>query len=120
MHILVVDNDRDTADLIGELLRLRGHRVQIAYDGDRATELVDADPPDLAVVDLAMPGMNGYELAEEISARSPDIRLVAFSGLARSMLAPAPRLEAAGIERCISKTAEPAELFEAIEGRAAS
>ena len=54
MRILVVDNDRDTADSIAELLREHGHDVDVAYSGDQATDLIDACAPDVALIDLAM------------------------------------------------------------------
>lgn len=115
MRILVVDNDRDSADTVGELLRDRGHHVEVAYSGEQATDLIDISAPDLALVDLAMPGMNGYELAEEIRARTESIRLLAYSGLSGTMLAPADQLAAVGIERCFCKAGDLHELIATIE-----
>ncbi len=115
MRILVVDNDRDTADTISELLRERGHEVDVAYSGEQAAELIDLHVPDVALLDLAMPGMNGYELAAEIGGLPEPVRMFALSGLSGTMLAPAAQLAAVGIERCFTKGGNLDELIATIE-----
>jgi signal transduction histidine kinase len=65
-RILVVDDNHDAADSLGKLLSHLGHAVQVAYNGKEAILMAKEMPPDIAFVDIAMPEMNGYEVAKEI------------------------------------------------------
>jgi PAS domain S-box-containing protein len=63
LDILLADDNVDAVDITRELLELRGHRVRIAHNGMQALALARAELPDVALLDIGMPGMNGYELA---------------------------------------------------------
>jgi signal transduction histidine kinase/CheY-like chemotaxis protein len=78
--ILVVDDNADSADLTAQILAEMGHEVRVAYDGPSALLAVDAFVPDIALLDIGLPGMNGYELAHAIDAKIGHIRFVAISG----------------------------------------
>jgi CheY-like chemotaxis protein len=65
-HVLVVDDDRDNADALALVLRLEGYEATVAYDGPAALALVAADPPAAALLDIAMPGMDGCEVARRL------------------------------------------------------
>ncbi|MCC8405508.1 PAS domain S-box protein [Paraburkholderia sp. MMS20-SJTN17] len=60
MRILLVDDNRDSADSLAMLLELKGHEVRIAYDGEQALQIAPRFTPHLAFIDLAMPKMDGY------------------------------------------------------------
>ena len=78
---LVVDDNQDAADSMQEALRLHGVNVMVAYDGATAIEMVKSKRPDVVVMDIGMPLMNGYEAARHIrclSAAPP--RLIALTG----------------------------------------
>ncbi|MGQ7938144.1 hybrid sensor histidine kinase/response regulator [Paraburkholderia sp. D1E] len=60
LRILLVDDNRDSADSLAMLLQLKGHEVRIAYDGPQALEAAPRLAPHLALIDLAMPKMDGY------------------------------------------------------------
>jgi CheY-like chemotaxis protein len=80
--VLVVDDNRDAAESLALLLELDHCTVAVAYDGVQALETLDTFKPDVALLDIGMPGMDGYELARRIRA-SPggnDLRLVALTG----------------------------------------
>ena len=79
--ILVVDDDRKIVELVTLYLRKEGYRVVQAFDGTTAIELARADPPDLAVLDLMLPGTNGLVVCKTIQteARVPVIMLTARS-----------------------------------------
>jgi two-component sensor histidine kinase len=62
-HVLVVDDNRDGADSLAELLTFLGHHVDVAYDGPSALEKIRTDPPNVVVCDLGLPGMSGYDIA---------------------------------------------------------
>jgi CheY-like chemotaxis protein len=66
LRVLVVDDARDVRNLIAAHLKRGGHTVLLAEDGDVALKLVREERPDLAIVDIMMPGMNGYELTETL------------------------------------------------------
>ncbi|MBA3499564.1 MAG: response regulator, partial [Deltaproteobacteria bacterium] len=78
--ILVVDDNEDTADLMAFALSQLGHDVRAAYDGPSALRAIADFAPDVAVLDIGLPGMNGYELGQELRERSATIRLVAVTG----------------------------------------
>ena len=65
-RILVVDDMRDSADSLGMLLELMGHSVQTTYDGEQAVRMAEQFRPDLVLIDLGMPGMNGTEVCRRI------------------------------------------------------
>jgi CheY-like chemotaxis protein/nitrogen-specific signal transduction histidine kinase len=67
LRILVVDDNRDAADSLATLLEMNGHTGLVAYDGATALEKAEKLKPQIALLDIGMPGMNGFELAEKIS-----------------------------------------------------
>lgn len=81
LTVVLVDDNRDAVDLLAELLELAGHRVWVAYDGEQALVLMDRERPDVAVVDIGLPGINGYEVARSLRAK-PDggPKLIAMTG----------------------------------------
>lgn len=66
MRVLVVDNDRDTADVLSLLLKAANCDVQVAYNGAACLELATRFQPDLLLADVGMPAMDGNELARQI------------------------------------------------------
>ncbi len=84
-RVLVVDDNVDAADMVGELLSHAGYEVRIASDGPAAMEAIDTYTPELALLDIGLPGMDGYELAGRLRAdpRLPRLRLVALTGYGR-------------------------------------
>jgi len=71
VHVLVVDDERDFADLLSERLRTRGMDVSTAYSGREAIEAARVSPPEVVVLDITMPGMSGLEALEELRAEKP-------------------------------------------------
>ncbi|MEO7987192.1 MAG: response regulator [Gemmatimonadales bacterium] len=67
-NALVVDDNRETVELLAELLAGRGFRVRRAYDGTSAVELAREEVPDLVVLDLVMPGLSGFDVVELLRA----------------------------------------------------
>jgi signal transduction histidine kinase/CheY-like chemotaxis protein len=80
--VLVVDDDTEVRTLLGELLAALGHRVVEAPDGPAALALLSKSSPDVMLVDFAMPGMNGAELAAAARAKWPGLPIVFASGYA--------------------------------------
>ncbi|HXI28304.1 MAG TPA: response regulator, partial [Vicinamibacterales bacterium] len=82
VDILVVDDNEDAAALMADALRLAGHRVRVAYDGPDALDAVAAFTPRIALLDIGLPGMDGYELATNLRRQRglEQVRLVAITG----------------------------------------
>ena len=68
LRVLVVDDHREAADSLGILLELRGATVQVVHDGLAAIEAIRNFRPQVALMDIAMPGLNGFEVAERLRA----------------------------------------------------
>ena len=62
-RILIADDDRDTAEMLADLLGLHGFRVKVAFNGEQAVDLARSFKPGLAILDISMPVLNGYEAA---------------------------------------------------------
>ncbi len=82
--VLVVDDNVTSAKSLELLLSLEGHEVQVAYDGPDALKALENRPFDVVLMDIGLPGMNGYEVAEEIRRRPgfENLLLVAVTGYA--------------------------------------
>jgi two-component system, response regulator RegA len=78
--ILVADDSQLFRERLARAFRDRGFRVVVASDYDQAMQVAGADPPQLAVVDLRMPGRSGLELVRDLIARDPAIRVLVLSG----------------------------------------
>jgi CheY-like chemotaxis protein/two-component sensor histidine kinase len=79
--VLVVDDDRDSGNSLALLLRLQGHDVRVAFDGAAALQAIEAMQPNVALIDIGMPVMDGYELARRLrQGKFDNITLVALTG----------------------------------------
>lgn len=82
MRILVVDDNADGANALARLLRLWGYEADVALDGPQALQQVHDQPPDIVLLDLALPGMDGYQIAKRIREQMAmrTFRLAALTG----------------------------------------
>lgn len=113
--VVVVDDNEDAREMVSEALRAAGHEVETMASAHEALALIPSLDPDVAILDIGMPGMDGYELAAGL--RHADSgwqgRLIALTGYGQ-----APdklRSLNAGFERHLTKPVEMAELLSAIE-----
>ncbi len=81
-RILVVDDNRDAADSLSMLLDILGADVRVANSGVEALKVFVEHTPEVVLLDIGMPGMDGYEVARSIRSRFPDshTRIVALTG----------------------------------------
>jgi signal transduction histidine kinase/ActR/RegA family two-component response regulator len=119
LRVLVVDDNADAAALLAEVLQAAGHAVEIAGDGPTALELATLVPPDVAVLDVGLPVMDGYELAERLrerlGAHAPEI--VGVSGYGQP--GDHERSRAAGFRRHLVKPADPTVILDELDRIAA-
>ena len=83
LRILVADDDRDTVDMLAFILRDEGHVVHGVYSGKEVLPAVRLFRPDAMIVDIAIPGMSGYAVAQAVRNSFTDIRrplMIALSG----------------------------------------
>jgi CheY-like chemotaxis protein len=119
-RILVVDDNVDAAASLALLLRLHRHEVFVAHDGLHAVEEAAAHLPDAVVMDIGMPGLNGYEAAQRIR-RLPgmeEVRIIALTGLGNEE--DRKRSEAAGFNAHLVKPADNAKLLALLQNRQGS
>ncbi len=109
-RVLVVDDSVDAAKTIAMLLRLWGHDVKTAHDGAEALAIAHDFLPEVVLLDIGLPGMNGYELARRMRSEPPlaKVRLVAVSGYGQQE--DLRRSKEAGFDQHFTKPVEPAAL----------
>jgi signal transduction histidine kinase/CheY-like chemotaxis protein len=119
-RILVVDDNRDSAESLAELLRLKGNEVLTVWDGLEAVTACLSFRPDIALLDIGMPTLSGYEAAERIRKlpNGRDMLLVAVTGWGQE--ADVRRSLQAGFDRHLVKPVEPAVLESLVATRAAA
>jgi signal transduction histidine kinase len=112
-RILVVDDNPDAADSLGDLLRALGHEVVIAYDAPQALACAVEFPLEIAVLDIGLPVMDGYELGHRLQEQSQGpIRLIAVTGYGTD--ADRERSRVAGFDAHLTKPVEIDTLLERI------
>jgi CheY-like chemotaxis protein/anti-sigma regulatory factor (Ser/Thr protein kinase) len=109
-RILVADDNRDAADSLAEMLRLGGHEVHAAHDGLEAVEAAGWFRPEVAVLDIGMPRLNGYEAARRIREQpwGRAMTLVALTGWGQEE--DRRRAAEAGFDHHLTKPVDPAAL----------
>jgi PAS domain S-box-containing protein len=114
-RVLVVDDNKDFAMTLEILMEMAGHDVRAANDGITAYEMAMDFRPDIVLLDIGLPGMNGYELAGRLR-RSPELAgstLIALTGYGQAE--DRQRVTNAGLDGHLVKPVEPAELLALID-----
>jgi PAS domain S-box-containing protein len=110
-RVLVVEDDHDSAQSLAMLLKLWGHRVEVALDGTRALDSARSFEPEIVLLDIGIPGMDGYEVAGRLrSEHGADLKLVALTGYGRED--DRKRARDAGFDWHLTKPLEPPRLRE--------
>jgi len=109
LRVLVADDNRDAADSLQRVLALFGHEVRVAYDGSSALELGQKFRPRVAVLDIGMPGTDGYEVARTFRRKlGSEVKLVALTGWGQE--ADRRRALEAGFDHHLTKPVDPGTL----------
>ncbi len=98
-RILLVDHDQDAVDSLCELLETYGHEVAAVTDAGHAPAAASRFRPEIALIDLGLPGDDGYKLARRLRDEDDSLVLIAVSGYAQE----SERLEASGFDHFMSK-----------------
>lgn len=105
-RVLVVDDDADTRDLMSAIIRRAGYEALVAEDGPRGIEAYRASLPDAVVIDIALPGLEGYEVGRSLRARHrPGPLLIALTGYSRPD--EETRAREAGFDALVVKPVDP-------------
>ncbi|MGD9647335.1 MAG: PAS domain S-box protein [Pirellulales bacterium] len=115
-RVLVVDDNSDSATSLGMLLKILGMEVQVAHDGPTALASIESYRPNFILLDIGMPGMDGYEVARRIRERREfdDIVLIALTGWGQA--GDRQRSRAAGFQHHLVKPADIAALRSLLDG----
>ena len=116
-RVLLVDDNVDAARSLAELLRSDGHDARYVANGAKALELAVQWRPEVVLLDIGMPGMDGYEVAQRLRALSAERppRIIAVTGWGHD--ADRERSRAAGFDIHLVKPVDPAQLARALAGR---
>ena len=118
-RVLVVDDNQDAADSLAMLLGVRGEEVRIAYDGAKALEVERDFKPDVVLLDIGLPAISGYDVAERIRDKRGDkVLIVAITGWGQEK--DLRRAEDAGIDHHFTKPVDFEALVALIERAAPS
>jgi two-component system CheB/CheR fusion protein len=114
LRLLVVDDNKDSVDSLSTLLRLMGNDVFQAYDGVEAVEAVHSHRPDIVLLDVGLPGRNGYEAARLIRGESwgQDVVLIALTGWGQEQ--DRKRSREAGFDHHLVKPVDPKALMKLV------
>jgi signal transduction histidine kinase/CheY-like chemotaxis protein len=115
-RVLVADDNVDAGESLAMLLRLDGHEVEVATNGPEALALFDRMKPEIAILDIGMPGLSGYEVAQRIRAQkiSPRVTLIAVTGWGQD--ADKERAAESGFDHHFTKPIEP-DLLSSLVGK---
>lgn len=110
LRILVVDDSADTAETMGTLLEMAGHTIQIAHSGPATLEMAASFRPDVILLDIGLPGLDGFQVAQRLreDPAMKDVTLIAASGYGQEE--DLRRSREAGIDRHLVKPIDLREL----------
>lgn len=119
-RILIVDDNTDAGDSMSALLELQGHNVQVAYDGVAAIKVVKAFAPDVVLLDIGMPRLDGYEVARRIRSlqNGKDVLLIALTGWGQE--SDRERAKASGFDEHLTKPVDVAFICALIASHASA
>lgn len=80
IKILIVDDEKDFAEALAERLELRGLEAEVRTDGEAALAFISETPPDVVILDIKMPGIDGFEVLRRIKASHPQLPVILLTG----------------------------------------
>ena len=117
MRVLLVEGDKETLATLAAALRYEKYEVMTAPDGRIALAMAAAQPPDVVVLDLELPDMDGYQLARELRKQAPQRPLFIAAITGQRTAADKKRAADAGIDAHLTKPAAAASIIELLKNR---
>lgn len=117
MRVLVVEDNKDTLATLAAVLRYERYDVMTARDGTVALEMAKRFPPDVALLDIGLPGMDGYEVARALRRQQPEpqtLYIAAVTGYGKPE--DKQRANEAGIDAHLTKPADPRDIIQLLKG----
>ncbi|MGH8284282.1 MAG: response regulator [Steroidobacteraceae bacterium] len=113
-----MDDSADNAESLSQLLRAMQHETEIAFDGPSAVAAAERFTPDVVLLDIGLPGFDGYEVARRIRElpRGREVRLIAITGWGQD--GDERRAWAAGFDAHLTKPVDPAALLSIVAASA--
>ena len=112
--IVLADDNADAVEVLAELLRIEGHEVHVAHDGQAAADLAARVRPHVLVLDIGMPGLNGYEVARQVRAQDWGARALLVAATGWGQEEDRRKALAAGFDLHFTKPFAPEKLLSAI------
>ncbi|HSL20243.1 MAG TPA: ATP-binding protein [Vicinamibacterales bacterium] len=114
LRVLVVDDNRDSAEMMGAVLEGHGHTIRVAHDAETALSAAVDFAPDAALIDIGLPGVDGYEIARRLrqAVGTRQVRLIALTGWGTDV--DRARAREAGFDTHLTKPADPRLVLTAI------
>jgi signal transduction histidine kinase/ActR/RegA family two-component response regulator len=119
LRVLVVDDNHDAVESLALLMRLEGHTVAVAFDGVAALAEAARFQPQVVLLDIGMPGMDGYQVARELRAREPTKSTVIVALTGYGQPEDRARSDAAGFTDHLTKPVNPESLMAVLKAHTA-
>ena len=114
-RILVVEDDHVIRELLVVNLKMEGHEAVTAADGNEALEAVVSRHPDVVLLDMMLPGLDGWEVTSRLKADSRTCRIPIVALSARAMQADIDRGRELGVDHYVTKPFDPIDLMKLVE-----
>jgi CheY-like chemotaxis protein len=115
IRVMVADDGKNAADIMGMFLKMEGYDVMVVYSGEEAVEMAGQFIPEVILMDISMPGMDGLEATRKIRGKQTGASpvIIALSGYDAAEIR--GQCEAAGMHRLVPKPVSPADLRQLLE-----
>lgn len=80
LNILLVDDEKEFVQTLSERLQMRNMESRVAYNGQSALDMIQNDAPEVMIIDLKMPGINGMDVLKEVKQTQPEIEVIVLTG----------------------------------------
>lgn len=114
-RILIAEDNRDGADSLAGLLRLHGHAVEVSYSGEQALKMASTFRPEVAILDIGLPGIDGHELARRLRATEEGRDMLLIAATAYGSPDDIDRAMAAGFDAHFVKPVPLVRFLQAID-----
>ena len=113
--IMIVDDDLESLKLVGLMLQRRGYEIVAAHSGDQALSKAKIEPPDLVILDIMMPGLDGYQVCQQLRADPTTARMPVIMFTAKTLVGDKVAGFQAGADDYLTKPIHPNELVSHVE-----